>query len=125
MKIKFQNQCHYKKFHALLARMKSSDCYHSSAAYLMALANLVPEDVFDFTNDIIRQSGVYAPWQTSSSLKATRLMFNLWNDWAYDEDFIPGDNLIPSVNYAVGYIFDNWEYAPYFIEAIRLRFGYD
>ncbi len=47
-------------------------------------------------------------------------MFNLWNGWAYDEDDL--DKRIPSIDYAVDNIFCEAEYAPYFYEAIRIRF---
>ena len=120
--IKFQNPAHRERFYVLLDRMASTDCYHVSAAYLMALANLVPDDVFDFANDKIRQSGLFAAWQTSSSMKATRLMFNLWNGWAYEETLTSDTSPTPSVAYAVDNIFCNLEYAPYFWEAVRLRF---
>ena len=34
-----------------MERMKRNDPYHCSSAYLMVLANLVPQDVFDFEKD--------------------------------------------------------------------------
>ena len=124
MTIKFQNNAHRDRFCALLVRMKCRDCYHIAAAYLMALADLVPTDVFDFSDDKICPNGIFAPWQTASTLKATRLMFNLWNGWAFEEDFVIGDSLIASTDYTVNSIFCNSEYAPYFWVAVRLRFGY-
>lgn len=118
--MKFQDNEHEQRYINLLNKMKKHDCYHRSAAYLMALADLVPNDVFDFEKSCIKHHGVYKGWQTTSSLMATRLMFNLWNGWAYDEE-VP-ENREPSVAYAVDNLFYNHEYAPYFYEAIRIRF---
>ena len=114
----FQNEKHKERYVALLNRMKKNDAYHRSAAYLMALANLVPDDVFDFDLDGIKREGLYEGWQTSSSTKATRLMFNLWNGCTEDEFGNPET----APYYAVDEIFCNYEYAPFFFEAIRIRF---
>ena len=118
--MKFKDKDHEQRYYELLAKMKRDDPYHKSAAYLMALAELVPGDVFDFQEDCIRHEGVDAGWQTSSSRKATRLMFNLWNGWACEEDDLEDPK--PSAHYAVDNIFSNYEYAPYFYEAVRIRF---
>lgn len=115
----FQNEAHEKRYYDILNRMKTRDCYHKSAAYLMALRIMCPEDIFDFDEDIILHSGLHEPWQTHSTRKATRLMFNLWNGWVRDE----GNFDVPvSPYYAVDEIFCNAEWAPYFYEAIRIRF---
>ena len=100
--------------------MKSQDAYHKSAAYLMALAHSVPNDVFDFEDDCIRHEGLYKGWQTGSSRKATRLMFSLWNG-CY-EDHAADEPKETSAYYTVDEIFCNYEYAPYFYEAVRIRF---
>lgn len=125
--MKFHSEKHEQQYHALLSKMKRNDPYHRSAAYLMALADLVPSDVFDFEEDGIRHEGIFAGWQTSSSRRTTRLMFNLWNGWAYNEEFDPDhlENLTASTDYAVDNIFCDYEYAPFFYEAIRIRFEWD
>ena len=120
--MKFQDENHEQRYHAIMAKMRRDDPYHQSAAYLMALANLVPGDVFDFADDSIKQEGIFCGWQTSSSRRTTRLMFNLWNGWAYNED---QDDPTPSTDYSVANIFCDYEYAPYFFEAIRIRFEWD
>ena len=124
--MRFENDQHEERYLNLLVRMKQQDCYHKSAAYLMALANLVPDDVFDFSKDVVKHSGVFKGWQTSSTLKTTRLMFNLWNGWAYEEDYdIDGSYDTLSPHYCVDEIFNNRQYAPYFYEAIRIRYEWD
>ena len=118
--MKFQNAYHEGLYHALMAKMRVDDCYHRSAAYLMALADLAPIDVFDFKEDRIRHEGLYAVWQTSSTRKATRLMFNLWNGCYQDAEADAPEET--TGYYVVDEIFSNYEYAPYFWEAIKIRF---
>lgn len=118
--MKFANEYHKQKYLSLMNKMKRDDPYHRSAAYLMALADLVPADVFDFEEDVIKQEGIFKGWQTSSSRRATRLMYNLWNGWACEEADVYEHK--PSTDYAVDNIFCDYEYAPYFYEAIRIRF---
>lgn len=118
--MKFQNERHEQQYYTLLSKMQKTDPYHKSAAYLMALADLVPGDVFDFSGDKIKPEGLDKGWQTGSSRKATRLMFNLWN--GCHKDVVAENPEETSGYYAVDEIFCNAEYAPYFYEAIRIRF---
>ena len=103
--------------------MRSNDAYHRSLAYLMALVPMPVNDVFDFSKDQIKHDGLYAGWQTSSSRKATRLMFSLWNgcyqDYAADK---PEET---SCYYTVDEIFSNHEYAPWFFCAVQIRFEWE
>ena len=46
-------------------------------------------------------------------------MFNLWNGSASDSD----EEILNSSLYSVEEIFSNAEYAPYFYEAVKIRFG--
>lgn len=72
------------------------------------------DEMFDFADRKIKPEVIDAPWQTSSSLKLTRLAFSLWNGF-------PGDENPSYCN--VYWIFGN-EWDPYFIQAIKLRFPY-
>ena len=118
--MKFKNRLHVEKFYEILSRMRHNDVYHLSAAYLMALADLYPEDVFDFENDWIRHEGLYKGWQTSSSRRTSRLMFNLWNGCHQDHAADCPEKT--SRYYVVDEILDNYEYFPWFMEAIKIRF---
>ena len=120
----FKNENHKMQYCEILSKMNCTDSYHRSAAYLIALAELVPTDVFHFENDHIITEGLHKSWQTNSTQRATRLMFNLWNSWAY-EDKNAKANSIASPLYSVESIFCDYEYAPYFYEAIRIRFDWD
>lgn len=118
--MKFRSEEHQQLFLHLLSRMKRNDAYHRAAAYLMALVPMNPEDVFDFEDDGIRHEGLFAGWQTSGSLRATRLMFNLWNGCHQDlEADKPEDT---GWKYAVDEIFCYGELAPWFYEAVKIRF---
>lgn len=118
--IKFKSEAHAQQFWRLVVRMKNYDPYHLSAAYLMALANLVPDDVFDFEKHQIRHTGLFKAWQTGGTRKATRLMFSLWNGCYQDHAADNPENT--SQNYTVDEIFCYEEFAPWFYEAIRIRF---
>lgn len=119
-RIKFRSEAHAQQFWRILGRMQNYDPYHLSAAYLMALADLVPDDVFDFDNHRIRHTGLFADWQTNNSMRATRLMFSLWNGCYKDRAADKPEET--SQFYTVDEIFCCGEFAPWFYEAIRLRF---
>ena len=119
----FRDNDHKESFEKIMQRMKHNSPYHRSAAYLMALANMPADEVFNFTFGCIRHEGLFAPWQTSSSRHATRLMFNLWN--GCHQDHASDDPDASSGYYAVDEIFSNREYAPWFYEAVKIRFEMD
>lgn len=116
----YVDEAHFSRYEDVLSRMRRDDAYHRSAAYLMALVPLHYDDVFDFKGDAIKHDGLYTPWQTHSSRKTTRLMFNLWNGCHQDRAAEEPEKT--SMYYAVDEIFSNWEYASAFMEAIKIRF---
>ena len=126
--IKYYDERHKMIFADLIRRMKSNDCYHLAIAYLIALdydcRNRI-ESVFDIENDTILPDCLHSGWQTGTSLKTLRLAFNLWNGYCFDTDtYIDQDgqrSLLPSSSYAVDSIFCS-TYAPYYWEAIKLRY---
>ena len=72
--------------------------------------------------------GLNKPFQTSTSLKTTRLAFNLWSGTVYDSDepetYIDTNGekkYVPNKYYAPDTIF-NCTYAPYYFESIKIRF---
>ena len=121
----FYNEEHQESFFELLNRMKKNrnDSYHLSAAYLMSLDRVCRQhvdDIFDFKEDLIKPEGLYKAWQTGTSRRTTRLMYNLWNDYCYDGE-IPKEDSKPSIYCIPGHIFA-CSYAFYYFEAIKLRF---
>lgn len=118
------NAAHKENYLKILAEMRSQDEYHKSTAYLISLDNDLMHhlnDVFDLDQDVILHEGLNQPWQTGTSVKTTRLLFNLWNSFLYDstEDFT--DDII-SRHYSIDEIFSSC-LALYYFEAIRLRFN--
>ena len=82
--MKFISKEHEFKFVHLLKLTKSNDCYHRALAYLFSLCDDCYKNVnilFDFDNSLIRTGGLGATWQTATSLKVTRLAFNLFNGY--------------------------------------------
>ena len=84
--------------------------------YLISLVEEVQPDirhqVYNFDKHLIKTECLKEPWQTNGTLKALRLAFNLWNGYTEEEKEV----------YSTPYeIFDN-HWAPYFVEAIKLRF---
>lgn len=130
MAIKFYNDEHEKAFNQLceqmLNRKKESrlDEYHTAAAYLLTLDKECRkhiDDLFNFEIDGIRPEGINKAWQTGTSLKTTRLAFNLWNGCTRDDDENGSHGMPASPLYTPEEIF-SCSYAGYFIEAIKLRF---
>jgi hypothetical protein len=118
--IKFRSEAHAQQFWRILGRMQNYDPYHLSAAYLIALGNLVPDDVFDFEKHQIRHTGLFKDWQTGSTKMITRLMFSLWN--CCYQDYAADNPENTSMYYTVDQIFSYEEFSPWFYEAIRIRF---
>lgn len=144
--IKFCGKDHEDLFYTLFKKMKSKDCYHGAAAYLLSLDTVLKDHidrVFDFKEDIIKPECIDEPWQTGTSRKTTRLMFNLWNgkykddppvlcdededepiddELVYTEHNIANDLSIKSSRYYTPDEIFCCSYAPYFWQAIQLRY---
>lgn len=114
----FDNQ-HREAYNEICGRMKRLDCYHLSMAYLLALDVVLRkhvEAVYNFDEDCIKLEGLHKGFQTGSSLRTTRLAFNLWNGYC-------GEGEEQSKYYSSAEIFCNSTYAPYYWQAIQIRFG--
>lgn len=96
---------------------KYPDPYREALAYLIASS----EDTYNHRHQLYNEEerciipeAVKEEWQTGSSLKITRLAFNLFTasiNWCED-----GEEMYCTPDY----IFDSSD-APYFVEAVRLR----
>lgn len=112
--IKFYDEKHEAAYYTLLNQMRKVDCYHLSLAYLFTLDTACREhisDLFDIKDDIILFNGLTKGWQTGTSVKTTRLAFNLWSSYV---DECPERSTPSEIFCSV--------YAPYYFEAIKLRF---
>lgn len=127
----FYDDEHEEMFNKLCGKMPYLDGYHLSLAYFLTLDNVLRDHIgalYDVKKDVIIFEGLNKPFQTSTSSKTTRLAFNLWNGTVYDSDppetYIDKSGkkaYIPSKYYAPDTIF-NCTYAPYYMEAIKMRF---
>ncbi|MBE6852866.1 MAG: hypothetical protein E7505_05255 [Ruminococcus sp.] len=117
--ILFFDKQHVDRYYELIHKMKKYDVYHQSMAYLISLCDSCynhANDIFDFKESVIVPEGLQEAWQTSTSLKVTRLAFNLWNHFCFD-----GDDMSFSCLYSADEIF-SCDLAKYFFEAIRIRY---
>ena len=115
----FRDAQHKSLYNNLCGQFKHIDEFHTALLYLIALDEVCRQhipDIFSIEQDSIKPECIAESWQTGTSRKTCRLAFNLWNGRAADSD---SENASP--NYAVDEIF-NCEYAPYFWQAIKLRF---
>lgn len=127
----FYDEEHEEMFKKLCKKMPYLDGYHLSLAYLLTLDTVLRKHIgalYDVKKDVIIFEGLSQPFQTSTSRKTTRLAFNLWDGSVYDsekpETYINEDGektYVPSKYYAPDNIF-NCTYAPYYIEALKMRF---
>ena len=82
-------------------------------------------EVFDFENLCIFRDALQKDWQTDSSLRTTRLLFNLWNGTCSDgEKYQRADGEmvdLPSENYTPNELFAS-ELGVYYWLAIQWRF---
>ena len=128
----FYDEAHETAYNDICSKMKHLDCYHRSMAYLLALDTVLREHteaVFDFQEDGIKRDGLHKGFQTGTSMKTTRLAFNLWNG-CYDdgETYIGKDGYeteLPISSYTPDQIFCCTDYAPYYWQAIQIRFEMD
>ena len=110
----FENKTHKEKFTEFCNRLpeqrKNPTSY--AAMYLLALIGQGENDLFDFEKGLIEPEGINAGWQTSSTRKATALMFGIWNSRCMDAEASKVCNIFGS---------SYWD--RYFLEAIKIRYA--
>ena len=111
-----------KKFDEMI-QLRKTDIYYKSIIYTLGMCETTREnfdDIFNLKRGEINISSLQGKYQTGTSKKVTRFAFSLWNGCNFDrEQDIENKNL--SANYNVSEIF-SCSYAPYFYEAIKIRF---
>ena len=98
------------------------DVYYLSLLYTLGICETTREhfdEIFEM-GEGINIDCLHSAWQTGTSAKVTRMAFSLWNRCMYDskED---RENGIMSSYYNPSEIFC-CSYAPFFYEAIKLRY---
>ena len=109
-------------------QLSYSDPERNALAYLLALDEDCCKhisDLYDFKERVILPSGSEKVCQTHTSLKTTRIAFNLYNGYCYngqtynDSDGYETD--LPSKYYSPVHLFA-CSYAPYYWEAIKIKY---
>lgn len=116
--MRFSDEIHEKAYAAMVQRMNAADdVYRLALAYLLTLDPVCKEhieQIYDFDEKCIKLNCLSAGWQTGTSIKTTRLAFNLFTGhlyWCDEEDRV---FVSPSEIFCCSY-------APYYVEAMKLR----
>ena len=113
--IRFADKEHKAFFYQMLAKTHNNDAYHQAFFYAMGICAETRRNIhalFDFKEGGIRPEGLAAAWQTGGTRRLCRLAFNLWNGWTEEG----------KENRSTPYELFDCGFAPYFFEAIRLRY---
>ncbi len=99
----------------MIAKFSKQDVYHKAFFYCMGTCDVTRKhinELFDFTEGVIKIENLYSPFQTGTSYKVTRLAYNLWNGYVEEEKEV---YYTPSESFCC-------EYAQEFQQAIQLRY---
>lgn len=113
--IRFADREHKTFYNQMLTKTRNSDAYHRAFFYAMGICPETRRNIhalFDFNEDGIKPEGLAAAWQTGGTRRLCRLAFNLWNGWTEEG----------KENRSTPYELFDCGFAPYFFEAIRLRY---
>ena len=125
----FESEAHRDFYDSQMATVKN-DCYHRALIYAIGIYSDTRRnfsETYDKKERAIVRGCLNAAWQTGGSLKATRLAFNLFTDRPITAiDYVGNigkivEDFDECARYSVSDIFC-CGYAPYFMEAIRLRY---
>lgn len=101
-----------------------TDVYYKSLIYTLSVCETTREhfsEIFDLYNGEVNLNSIQKAWQTSTSLKVTRMALNLWNHSIVYDSEADIENEQISSHYAPSEIFC-CSYAPYFWEGIKIRY---
>ena len=121
--MKFIELEHKKFYEQKLKEIGSNDIYRKTIIYTLGICETTREhfnDIFNLRDGLINRNSLQAPYQTGTSMKVTRMAFSLWNSNSYDSDEDKENGQV-STYYNPNEIF-SCSYAPYFWEAIKIRF---
>lgn len=113
--IRFASREHNEFFITMLQKVGNSDNFHQAFFYCVGISSTTRKNVnrlYDFDKDSIKLNGLNEGWQTGGTERLTRLAFNLWNGYAEPE----------LERLSTPYEIFDCSYAPYFYEAIKLRY---
>lgn len=122
----FINQAHKEFYQENMQRCRYQDEYHKALIYCLGISNdtrRYVDNIYDFKTGCVKEKCLYEGWQTSGSQKVVRLAFNLYCNGmpsVYGKKKTE-DKVQECQRYTVEDIFC-CEYAPYFWEAVKLRY---
>ena len=122
--IRFADTEHLDFYNKQACRLKP-DCYLKALIYTLGIC---PDTrrrfgaLYNIEDKSIVPEAIHCAWQTSGSLKVTRLAFQLFTDGTPSALLAPGNpDFDECRRYSVSDIFC-CRYAPYFVEAIKIRY---
>lgn len=116
--MKFYNKEHQNYFNEM-SQKKMLDVYNKAIVYLLGLTEETRKntaDIYNIEKGEINIEGLEKAWQTGTTSIICRLAFNLFNGYHGDMEEESTRNYTPES------IFCRKELAPYFYEAIKIRF---
>lgn len=121
--IRFVDETH-KDFFVKQSLKLKPDIYLSSLIYTLGMCHDTRrhfDSIYDVRARSINPEAIREPWQTGSSLKVTRLAFQLFTDTTPTAFLDDAANFDECKRYSVSDIFC-CSFASYFVEAINLRY---
>ena len=118
----FKNDAH-RAFYNHYTEILRDDCYTKALIYTLGMCDDTRrnfETIYDIKDKSVCPEVITAAWQTGGSLRVTRLAFQLFTDCTPSVDPDKPD-ICECQKYSVSDIFC-CEFAPYFFEAIKIRY---
>lgn len=118
----FYNSEHKDFYYEKSSLAPITDVYRQSMFYLLGLMEETRkhfDEIYNSTDNSITPEVINKEWQTSGTLAIIRLAFNLYNGYSGNNEKESNDT---PQKYAVDNIFYHKSFAPYFYEAIKIRF---
>lgn len=122
----FLNEEHQKFYYEKLKEVRYQDEYHKALCYCLGINGDTRRNInriYDFQTGCVNTECLTDGWQTSGSLKVVRMAFNLYcngapsvNDYENKEE-----QLEEMKKYSVEELFC-CSYAPYFWQAVKIRY---
>lgn len=107
----------------ILQKYRKTDVYYKSIVYTLGICETTRSNfdkIFSIENGEININSINSAFQTGTSEKVTRMAFSLWNRCNYDSDKDRQNGKV-SEYYNPSEIFC-CSYAPYFVEALKIRY---
>ena len=122
----FASKAHEKFYYEKLKEVRYPDVYHKALCYCLGISEDTRRtvyQVYDFKTGCVKTECLRQGWQTSGSQRIIRMAFNLYcNGTPSVYDYEETDEMLSECReYTVEEIFC-CSYAPYFWQAIRLRY---